>query len=190
MNSVLIILSSFATPSKIHFVTDCFLILGLYAENHGFVGNHIYDNATDSFFDMIPAPGSADTHWWNDAEPIWITAEKNNKKSALYWWAGCEVEIKGSHPTICERQYYDGPPIKEVNTDFLERIDDFVEMFKSSKKFEADRLSLALMYYSSVDFNGHYSGPKSPDVKKALQDVDDILYNMQKKIKDAHLEDE
>ncbi|GFY45365.1 hypothetical protein TNIN_451601 [Trichonephila inaurata madagascariensis] len=137
---------------------------------------------------MIPAAGAADPHWWNDAEPIWITAEKNNKKSALYWWAGCEVEIKGAHPTICERQYYDGPPIKEVTTDFQERIDDFIEMFKYSKRFEDDRLSLVLMYYSSVDFNGHYNGPKSSDVKKALQDVDEILYKMQQKIREAHLQ--
>ncbi|GIY46668.1 hypothetical protein CEXT_541881, partial [Caerostris extrusa] len=161
----------------------------LYPENHGFIGNIIYDNASDSYFNMIPAPGADNVRWWNDAEPVWITAEKNNKRSALYWWAGCEVEIMGGHPTICERQFYDGPPIKEMATDYLERIDDVIQMFKPSKVL-GDRLSLVLMYYVSVDYNGHHFGPQSPELKTALKDIDEILDKMQQKIKDAHLEDE
>ncbi|CAL1274325.1 unnamed protein product [Larinioides sclopetarius] len=157
---------------------------GLYPENHGFVANNIYDNTTNSVFEMMPNPGSDDVHWWNDAEPIWITAEKNNKKSALYWWAGCEVEIRGSHPSICERwsSNYDGPPSKETKADFLERIDDVVQMFKPSKKFLTDRLSLVLMYYTSVDYAGHHHGPKSSAVIEALQDIDEILSKMQQKL--------
>ncbi|XP_055934350.1 glycerophosphocholine cholinephosphodiesterase ENPP6-like [Argiope bruennichi] len=168
------------------------LVTGLYPENHGFVGNHIYDNASDSVFAMLPKPGADDARWWNDAEPIWITAEKNSKRSAMYWWAGCEVEIRGSHPTICERwsTNYEGLPSKETRTDFLERIDDVVQLFKPSKKFSADRLSLVLMYYDSVDYAGHMHGPKSAEVTEALQDIDEILNKMQQKIKDAHLEDE
>ncbi|GBN40866.1 Ectonucleotide pyrophosphatase/phosphodiesterase family member 6 [Araneus ventricosus] len=168
------------------------LVTGLYPESHGFVSNNIYDNTTGSVFEMMPSPGSDDVRWWNDAEPIWITAEKNNKKSAMYWWAGCEVEIRGSHPSICERwsSNYDGPPSKETKADFLERIEDVVQMFKPSKKFLADRLSLVLMYYTSVDYAGHHHGPKSSAVTEALQDIDEILSKMQQKIKDAHLEDE
>ncbi|KAG8198992.1 hypothetical protein JTE90_001791 [Oedothorax gibbosus] len=166
------------------------LTTGLYAESHGFISNNMYDPETNTTFTMLPNPGAADPHWWSGAEPLWTTAEKNNKKSALYWWGGCEVEIRSTHPSICERQWYDGPPTPENKVDFLERIDDMMEMFKTSPRYPVDRLSLAMMYYVSVDFDGHHFGVKSKNRKEALRDIDKILDKMQDKLKDANLQDE
>ncbi|GIY93579.1 hypothetical protein CEXT_338751 [Caerostris extrusa] len=62
---------------------------------------------------MIPAPGADNVRWWNDAEPVWITAERTTKDPPLYWWGWMRSRNYGWPPTICERQFYDGPPIKK-----------------------------------------------------------------------------
>ncbi|XP_015909701.2 glycerophosphocholine cholinephosphodiesterase ENPP6-like [Parasteatoda tepidariorum] len=162
---------------------------GLYPENHGFVDNYLYDNDTDTYYLGNSDPNSTDPIWWNGAEPIWITAEKNQLTSAMYWWGGCEARIRGYHPAICERERF-GPSTPEEKEDFLERIDDIVEMFKPSKRFPKDRLSLVLMYYGSTDYAGHQYGPNSKEMKEALYDIDSILDSMMKKLRKAGLDDE
>lgn len=162
------------------------IVTGLYPESHGIVNNIMYDSKTGASFLMLPHEGSTDVHWWNGAEPIWVTAEKQGKNAAMYWWAGCEVRIRGVEPMICERHRY-GPGTQEEKNDYYERIDDIVEMFKTS---QTDRLSLALIYYGPLDYTGHYSGPGTSETRRALQDIDEILYEMLLKIKDAGLQNE
>lgn len=67
------------------------IFAGLYAENHGFVQNMLYDPMYGDFFLMAPNDTANVPHWWNNAEPLWITAEKKGIRSALYWWDGCQV---------------------------------------------------------------------------------------------------
>ncbi|GIY31377.1 hypothetical protein CEXT_94771 [Caerostris extrusa] len=66
-------------------------VSGLYAENHGFVQNMMYDSHFGDFFLMGPNDTASVPHWWESAEPLWITAEKKGLRSALYWWDGCQV---------------------------------------------------------------------------------------------------
>ena len=112
----------------------------------------MYDKETGEKFRMLPNKGSTDEHWWNVAEPIWVTAEKQGKYAAMYWWAGCEVKIRDVEPMICERHRY-GPGTEAEKNDYLERIDDIIQLFKPP---HMDRLSLALIYYGPVDYTGKY----------------------------------
>ncbi|GFR18378.1 hypothetical protein TNCT_537641 [Trichonephila clavata] len=162
---------------------------GLYPENHGFVDNMLWDKKTNTFFEMVPAPNSTDHRWWQAAEPIWITAEKNKLRSALYWWAGCEVKIHGYIPQICERHRYD-PPSEEGKRDMIERVNDIVEMFKPSVTLKYDRLDLAMMYYSGVDWAGHYTSMDSPEFKNSIMYVDEVIDHMQKALVKAKLTNE
>ncbi|XP_055934778.1 glycerophosphocholine cholinephosphodiesterase ENPP6-like [Argiope bruennichi] len=159
---------------------------GLYPESHGFVDNMLWDKKSNTFFEMIPAMNSSDPRWWQQAEPIWITAQKNNLKTALYWWQGCEVKIHGYHPQICERHIYD-PPSDERKRDMIQRVDDIVEMFKPSTILSYDRLDLAMLYYSGVDWAGHYASQDSPVFRKAVQIIDDVLDYLQKALARAKL---
>ena len=50
--------------------------IGLFCEDHGMVGNFMYDEEKgEKFSNMINAEAEH-SHWWEYAEPFWITAVK------------------------------------------------------------------------------------------------------------------
>jgi len=53
-----------------------FIVLGLYSEDHGMVGNYMYDENRDEYFNMMENEECKNSHWWEGAEPFWITAVK------------------------------------------------------------------------------------------------------------------
>ena len=56
---------------------------GLYVEEHGIIANRFYESDTGDIFSY-----GSDTKWFNSTEPIWITAEREGKKSGAYMWVG------------------------------------------------------------------------------------------------------
>lgn len=53
---------------------------GVHCENHGMVGNFMYDTTRDKNFLIGLNPDQGLSFWWEDAEPLWITAEKQVRK--------------------------------------------------------------------------------------------------------------
>ncbi|GFV44055.1 hypothetical protein TNCV_3571761 [Trichonephila clavipes] len=53
----------------------------------------MYDSHYGDFFLMAPNDTTSVPHWWDSAEPLWITAEKKGLRSALYWWDGCQKKL-------------------------------------------------------------------------------------------------
>ena len=49
---------------------------GLYAESHGIVDNYMYDPKHGTEFLIGNNPDQYHSYWWDDAEPLWITATK------------------------------------------------------------------------------------------------------------------
>ena len=49
---------------------------GLYAESHGIVGNYMYDFTRNESFLVGLNPEQYNAHWWNDGDPIWVTATR------------------------------------------------------------------------------------------------------------------
>ncbi|XP_023240187.1 ectonucleotide pyrophosphatase/phosphodiesterase family member 6-like [Centruroides sculpturatus] len=160
------------------------IVTGLYAESHGFVQNMMYDPIHKDFFLMGPNKTASVLHWWNHAEPIWITAEKNNLRTSLYWWDGCQVEIKGKKPTFCVPYKYVGEDWETVDADtrnaFLEALD----------KLKSNEVQLVQVYYESVDHKGHKYGPDSDERKEAFRSIDRLLYELQEEITKRGLEDQ
>ena len=71
------------------------------------VDNNFYDPELDAEFGFRnPATFSEDRFWQGDAEPIWVTVEKQGGISAAMFWGGTNVEIGGVRPTYWHR--YDG----------------------------------------------------------------------------------
>ena len=62
-------------------------IKGLYAENHNIIGNYFMDVLTRDKFELFNRTASSMQRWWQDAEPIWATATRNNLKVATLLWA-------------------------------------------------------------------------------------------------------
>ena len=64
----------------------------------------MYDDIHNETFLMVP-PNSHHDFWWTNGtkktEPIWITAEKNGIRTAVFWWDGCNIRIDNTSPTKC-----------------------------------------------------------------------------------------
>merc|ERR1719159_1435434 len=87
----------------------------MYEESHGIVSNNFYDPTFDAFFSTRR---SAQSEWWDlgAAEPIWITAEKQDVRTATFFWPGSEVAIGGLRPSIYIAYNESVPYIERVDT--------------------------------------------------------------------------
>jgi predicted AlkP superfamily pyrophosphatase or phosphodiesterase len=143
----------------------------------------MYDPKEKDTFLMSPHPNASHPHWWNGAEPIWINAEKNGLKTAVYWWDGCQVKIKGKEPTLClEYQSY---------WTWSKPYDDTVNaLYEILDNFESDEWHLGLVYYEAIDAMGHAFGSESNERLEAVQEFDKILNLLQDEIERRNMEDE
>jgi len=49
---------------------------GLYAETNGMIDNYMFDIRNKEYFLIGDNEDQYHTYWWNDGEPLWITATK------------------------------------------------------------------------------------------------------------------
>ncbi|XP_037278470.2 glycerophosphocholine cholinephosphodiesterase ENPP6 isoform X2 [Rhipicephalus microplus] len=159
------------------------IVTGLYGERHGFVQNYMYDDQYDDFFMMAPHPNASHPHWWNHAEPVWVTAEKNGLRTGMYWWDGCQVEIRGSRPSTCipYRGYWQWPTVENDTKSALSEI---------VGKFKQNTLDFALVYYEAVDAVGHASGPDSMERREALKSADNVIKHLLDEAKRQNIRDQ
>ncbi|RXM30932.1 Ectonucleotide pyrophosphatase/phosphodiesterase family member 6 [Acipenser ruthenus] len=92
---------------------------------------------------------------------------------------GCEVEILGVRPAYC-RVYYNTPS----DADFKTAVDDAVESLRNGS---AD---MAAVYYERNDVEGHHHGPWSAQRKEATKNLDNVLKEMNQKIKAKNLQND
>ena len=87
-------------PSKT-FPNHYTLVTGLTPEHHGIIANVMRDPALGTFRtdDTLAV---WEPRWWG-GEPIWVTAEKQGRRTATYFWPGSEAAIGGVRPTWHER---------------------------------------------------------------------------------------
>ncbi|XP_067667348.1 glycerophosphocholine cholinephosphodiesterase ENPP6-like [Haliotis asinina] len=156
------------------------LLTGLYIESHGFVGNEMYDVTTGKtyspWFDNLTAADRS--FMYDESEPLWISAVKQDKGVYMFHWVGCEVTIQGRQPTYC-RPHTDVPTI----ADFRRDLDESMELFLNSS---AD---LAVVYHEKVDDYGHRYGPMTSEVNSAIEEVDKELGRMLKNFASHGLDD-
>jgi len=135
------------------------LVTGLYPDHHGVVNNTMEDPA-------IPGPAftvanSRDERWWDEATPIWITAQRQGLRTATMFWPGSDVPI---HGTLPDRFV---PFDKTITPD--RRTDTVLGWLDLPPE---QRPQFVTLYFDQVDGAGHASGPDSDAVNKALQLVD------------------
>jgi len=127
------------------------ILTGLYPESHGFVDNYIRDKTTGDLFLMAPHPNTSHHHWWTQAEPLWVTAEKYKVKTAIYGWSGCQVHTDNNKKwppvTICEP--YDGYLGAKKE---MARFRSWLA--KISTDFKEHKYRLAMVYFEGVDHSG------------------------------------
>lgn len=154
---------------------------GKYPDKHGLVNDYIFDLKLRHVFDREDAKERKENHWWNRAEPIWVTAKKQKKHVHVSWWLGCEV--------ITQTPSYSCDPYRDIADD--DKYDDVIQ--KKLKdivtNFTKDTLDLAMVYYEGVGEVGRRTGPDSKKTKKAVREADDIIEWLLDLLEDNDMDD-
>jgi predicted AlkP superfamily pyrophosphatase or phosphodiesterase len=148
---------------------------GLYPDNHGIVGNNIYDPEFKQTFSLSKREEVQNGRWWA-GEPIWVTAEKQGQRAAAFFFPGTEAEIGGKRPSHW-RTYDDKIPNSE-------RVDTALSWLDLPGP---ERPTLILTYFGDVDHAGHESGPDSDGVRHAVAEVDKALSRLVDGLKSRRL---
>ena len=141
-------------------------VTGLYPSHHGIIANTMYDPAMDASFSLSDRAAVMNPDWWG-GEPIWVTAEQQDRTAATYFWPGSEAPIQGVRPT--EWFEYDG------SVPGTTRVDQALQWLDRPADTRPDLITL---YFSRVDTKGHYHGPRSDSVAVALREVDGFIQRL------------
>ncbi|XP_052776109.1 uncharacterized protein LOC128213996 [Mya arenaria] len=143
------------------------IVTGLYPESHGIVNNDMVDEDIGQIFGITGANAS-DSRWWK-AEPIWITAKKQGKRTAALYWPGADVDFTGEYA-----DYWDSYQTSEKagNPERLKQILDLINLPNGT------RPDLIAVHFDQPDIAGHNGGPDSDDVNGQLETMDRIISEM------------
>jgi len=139
------------------------MVTGLVPDHHGIVANTMVDPNLGKFtHDDRKAVGNE--FWWDQATPIWVTADAHGIRTATLFWPGSEAPVQGRHPD------YWKPFDKKVTAD--QRVDQVLAWLD----LPADqRPGFITLYFNAVDTAGHEHGPDSPQLNQAIQDTDEAM---------------
>ncbi|BBE32792.1 alkaline phosphatase family protein [Sphingosinicella microcystinivorans] len=141
------------------------LVTGLRPDRHGIVDNTMIDaRRPDVRFTLGDPRQSLDPFWWDEAEPIWVTAEKAGIRTGTMFWPGSEVAIHGARPQDWLR--YD----KAVSG--TQRINTVLDWMRRPA---AIRPRFVTLYFDTVDTVGHELGPDAPETTAAFAEVDRLI---------------
>lgn len=149
---------------------------GLYPENHGIIENNIYDFGT--VFSLGKREEVQNSRWWL-GEPIWVTAEKQGRIAASYFFVGSETTIKGETPTFWRTYNGKVPPEMRVDA-VLSWLDLPVEK----------RPQMITLYFSDADDAGHEFSPDAEETKYAALNADRYVERLMNGLKQRKIDDE
>jgi predicted AlkP superfamily pyrophosphatase or phosphodiesterase len=139
------------------------LVTGLYPDQHGMVNNTMHDPVLGSFSPPNRA-ANTDGRWWDEAEPIWVTAQKQGMRTASVFYPGTQAEIHGVRPSYW--QLFDSSVQPDARADQVLAWLDLPP---------AQRPTFVSLYFEQVDVAGHSYGPDSLQVDEAMVTVDAAL---------------
>lgn len=148
------------------------LVTGQKSENHGIVHNKFYDPKRDELYHFMKATGK-DGSWYTGV-PLWKTAMNQGLKTASFFWVGSDAS--GNHPNEWRR--YDGRVSKS------KRVDQVLDWLRLPL---GERPNFITLYFSEVDSRGHKYGPNSPEVRRAVMNVDKALGRLMDGLDDINL---
>ncbi|OFX88024.1 MAG: hypothetical protein A2W99_11290 [Bacteroidetes bacterium GWF2_33_16] len=130
---------------------------GLYTESHGIVLNKFFANDIGKKY-KITSPE------FYSGEPMWATAERQNVRSASYFWLGSEAPIEKGLPTYYLEYNHSVP--------FENRVDSVVSWLKLP---ERERPQLIMWYMHEPDAIGNEFGPNSGEVIQKVEYLDSLI---------------
>lgn len=154
------------------------LVTGLRPDHHGIVGNTMEDSQIPGVrFTLSNRDAVTDHRWWDQAEPVWVTAEKKGIKTGIMFWPGSEAVIHGVLPTDFRR--FDGKiaPAGRVDT-----------MLTWLDKPVGDRPGFLTVYFDDVDHAGHEFGPDTAQVTSDVARVDQAIGQLVDGLRVRHID--
>lgn len=149
-------------PSKT-FPNHYTIVTGKRPDRNGIVGNAMVDpRRPGQLFSMGDAKQALDPFWWDEAEPVWTTAEKAGVRTATMFWPGSEVAQQAIRPHDWMRF--------DQNISNEQRVNTVLDWMRRPAEI---RPQLVTMYFDTVDTAGHRFGPgRSPELDGAITEVD------------------
>lgn len=161
------------------------LVTGLYPESHGIVGNTFWDPELQEQFYYTHPSVSMQSKWWN-AEPLWMTAENQNVKSAIHMWPGSEAHIGDIEPTYLDK--YNGSEALSRKTQRILELLDLPGLEEESSS-GPERPQFIAAYVPNVDADGHKYGPNSTEIRGTISEADKMLGNLFSGLQERNLTD-
>ncbi len=157
--------AAWMTPSypSLTFPNHYTLVTGLRPDRHGITHNTMRDAALGRFRSS-DRDAVGDGRWWQQGEPVWVTAERAGLPTASLFWPGSEAAVVGVRP----RRWT--PFDKDMA--MAARVDTVLAWLAEPP---ATRPRLATLYFEHVDTAGHDHGPGSAQSRDALRQVDAAL---------------
>lgn len=138
------------------------IVTGLRPDRNGIVNNAMQDPAHPGVtFTLSNRAVNSQPHWWNDAAPIWVSAEQQGVRTGTMFWPGSEVEIRGVRPQDWVLFDQAMPSAARVDRalSWLDRP-------------AAERPRFITLYFDIVDTAGHHFGPDSAENDAAVAETD------------------
>ena len=136
------------------------IVTGLRPIRHGIVNNVFFDSARGGVFNYKLPTHARDPYWWG-GEPIWITARRQGRPSACYFWPGAEVVRPDVLPTFNKPYDYKIP--------FATRLDELMRWLQLPS---GERPAVIAFYLEETNSTGHNFGPGSAELRAAVQMLD------------------
>lgn len=166
------VISSF--PSKT-FPNHYSIITGMYPGNHGLVDNKFYSPSQQKIYSIPDRSVVRDASFYGGI-PLWQWLQQKGMKTASYFWVGSEAPIGGVFPTYY-KQFNDKIPYKD-------RINQVFQWFELP---EEERPRFITLYFEFIDHIGHHTGTNSEELRKALNEADDLLGEIMRKVDESNL---
>jgi predicted AlkP superfamily pyrophosphatase or phosphodiesterase len=171
---------------SVTFVSHYTMSTGLWAEEHGIVGNTFWDPDLKEEFYYTHTDNSMQPKWWG-GEPFWVTAQKRGVKAAVHMWPGSEAHIQNVDLAFVDK--FNGD---ELLDNKVKRVLEWLDLpgpKSPETSNQAERPQLIVSYVPDVDADGHQYGPNSTEIRGTIQKADDMLKAMFDGIKARNLTD-
>jgi predicted AlkP superfamily pyrophosphatase or phosphodiesterase len=163
-------------PMRPSFPTKTFpnhwaIVTGDRPDRNGIVANSMEDaSRPDEKFTMA----SDDPYWWNEAEPIWATAEQAGVRTATMFWPGSNVAWGATRDTDWPHMIHGGTRPSDwaqFNQAIggTQRVNMVLDVLRRPANI---RPHFVTLYFDAVDTAGHIYGPDAPEIAQALTEVD------------------
>ncbi|KAJ8112368.1 hypothetical protein OPT61_g5245 [Boeremia exigua] len=157
---------------------------GMYPEAHGIVGNTFWDPEYQKEFYYTDPERSLQPFWWG-GEPLWVTAEKQNVRTAVHMWPGSEAHIKSQQIAYVDK--YNGSEILDRKVNRIMDLLDVPGPQDIGAMADVPRPQLIAAYVPNVDGHGHKYGPNSTEIRQTISDADAMIGGILKGLQERNL---